>query len=251
MEYQTPEAAQNMSGLRLALTAGVPAPYSMSARAIFDHHNIAYTPVLQSGGGRNEALVTWTKHRNAPVAVYEQEAPRTGWLEILHLAERLGSGPSLIPVDLEQRMQMFAIANELLNEGGLIWNLRLLMLGMGGPERAAAAAKKNPMYQDYGYSEAAKEAALARSQEILTMLTEHARRQPGHYLIGDQFTALDIYWVYFSNLCETIDDQRCPMPDFLRQGYAASSAALGGCDANLIQRRDWVLANHLSSPMTF
>jgi len=58
-----------MDGLRLALSAHVPAPYGMSARAILDHHGVAYVPVRQVVAGGNEDLVAWTGHRNAPVAV--------------------------------------------------------------------------------------------------------------------------------------------------------------------------------------
>ena len=78
MDYVEPAAARKMDGLRLALTAQAPAPYSLSARAILDHHGVAYVPVLQVGGGSNEDLLAWTGHRNAPVAVYNDEAPRRG-----------------------------------------------------------------------------------------------------------------------------------------------------------------------------
>ena len=155
MNYIEPAAAREMDGLRLALTAHAPAPYGMSARAILDHHGVAYVPVLQVGGGRNEDLVAWTGHRNAPVAMYNDEAPRVGWLEILYLAERLGAGPSLIPSDIDDRLLMVGLSNELIGENSFIWNLRLVMLGVGGPERVARARVQNPMYDQYGYSEEA------------------------------------------------------------------------------------------------
>ncbi len=102
MNYVEPAEACEMDGLRLALTAHAPVPYGMSARAILDYHGVRYVPVLQVGGGRNEDLVAWTGHRNAPVAVYNDEAPRVGWLEILYLAERLGSGPTFDLANIEQ-----------------------------------------------------------------------------------------------------------------------------------------------------
>ena len=128
-----------MPGLRLALTCHAPAPYSMSAKAIFALKQVPYVAVAQIGASENETLQAWTGHRNAPVAVYNEEAPRAGWLEILNLAERLGTGPALVPQDIELRMQMVGLTNELIGENGLIWNMRLLMLGLGGPERAAQA----------------------------------------------------------------------------------------------------------------
>ena len=98
MEYVSPADAQPMSGLRLALTCHVPGPYSMSAKAVFDLKGVPYVPVAQIGGDENAELKAWTGHRNAPVAVYDDEAPRAGWLEILNLAERLGSGPALAAI---------------------------------------------------------------------------------------------------------------------------------------------------------
>ena len=185
MNYIEPAAAREMDGLRLALTAHGPVPYSMSARAILDHHGVPYVPVLQVGGGGNEDLVAWTGHRNAPVAVYNDEAPRVGWLEILNLAERLGSGPSLVPSDRDDRMLMVGLSNELIGENGFIWNLRLVMLGLGGPERVARARLRNPMFDQYGYSEEAAAGAVDRARPVVDRLTaqllaQRRRRPPVH-----------------------------------------------------------------------
>lgn len=251
MDYVTPEEARDMDGLRLALTAGVPAPYSMSARSVFDLKNVSFVPVLQQGGGRNEALVAWTRHRNAPVAVYNNEAPRIGWLEILNLAERLGSGPSLIPEHIQDRMTMVGLTNELIGENGLVWQLRLVMLGLGGPERAEKEAQRNPMYADYGYSEDSKQGALARARVILERFTEHALSQDAPYLIGGQLSALDVYWVYFSQILQTLPEEECPTPAGLKKSYDLCGEAMGGCDESLIERRNWILDNHLSLPLEF
>ncbi len=254
MEYMAPTEARELGGLRLALTCHAPAPYSMSARSIFDLKNVPYVPVVQIGAGPNEDLVAWTGHRNAPVAVYNDEAPRVGWLEILNLAERLGSGPPLIPEDVEERMRMIALTNELIGENGFIWNMRLLMLGLGGPERSAEAAKANPMYAQYGYSERAREAATERAKTILKTFTDHARGQRDagrRYLIGNALSALDIYWVYFSQIVRTLPEADCPMPKGLRKSYDIGSEVIGGCETFLIEQRDWIIAEHLQLPMEF
>ena len=250
MDYVDPAEAETLVGLRLALTARLPAPYSMSAKAIFDLKQVPYIPVVQKGGGANDALVAWTGHRNAPIAVYESEAPRVGWLEILHLAERLGHGPSLLPTALADRMQMVALTSELIGENGFIWNLRLIMLGLGGIEAAASAAKKNPMYADYGYSEVNRVAATQRCREFLEYFTEYARGQ-SHYLVADKLSALDVYWVYFSQLLKTLPAEISPTPAGLRKSYDMGSELLGGCESFLIEKRDWILANHLSTPLEF
>jgi glutathione S-transferase len=254
MDYVSPEEASKLPGLRLALTCHVPAPYSMSAKAIFDLHEVPYVPVAQIGAGKNPELKAWTGHRNAPVAMYEDEPPRAGWLDILNLAQRLGKGPSLIPEDLSQRMFMFGLINELIGENGWLWHMRLIMLGFGGPERAAQAAKKNPMFADYGYSEDAHAEAKNKSKAIFDCFTAHARSQHSRgskYLIGETLSALDVYWAYISQLVVTLDEERCPMPATMRKTYDMSGAAIGGCDPILVEQRDWIFANHLTLPMTF
>ena len=94
MEYLRVEEAQERDGLRLVLTASVPGPFSEAAKALFRHHHVDFLPVRQIGGRENPELVAWTRHRNAPIALYNDEAPRVRWLEILDLAERLGNGAS-------------------------------------------------------------------------------------------------------------------------------------------------------------
>ncbi|MYE83009.1 MAG: hypothetical protein F4X36_14465 [Gammaproteobacteria bacterium] len=253
MNYIEPAAAREMDGLRLALTAHAPAPYSLSARAILDHHGVPYVPVLQVGGGPNEDLVTWTGHRNAPVAVYNDEAPRVGWLEILNLAERLGSGPSLVPSDIDDRMLMVALSNELIGENGFIWDLRIVMLGLGGPEQAAGARVRNPMYDQYGYSEEAVARGVDRAGAVLDRLTAQllAQRDAGRqYIVGDALSAVDIYWVYFSQAVGTFPEAVCAMPKGMRTVYDAVGEMLGERDPILVEQRDRVLAEH-GLPMDF
>ena len=247
MNYIEPAAARDMDGLRLALTAHVPGPYSLSARAILDHHGVDYVPVLQVAAGANEDLVAWTGHRNAPVAVYNDEAPRVGWLEILHLAERLGAGPSLIPSDIGERMLMVGLSNELLGENGFIWNLRLVMFSLGGPERAAQERARNPMYDQYGYNEAGAAAGIELAKAVLGRLTAQliAQRKAGRrYIVGDGLTAVDIYWAYFSQAVKTLPEANCPMPAGMRKAYEIVGGMLGEQDPILVEHRDRLFAEH-------
>ncbi len=254
MEYVEPIKAKDMPGLRLALTCQAPAPYSMSAKAIMELKKVPYVPVAQHGAGVNSDLVAWTRHRNAPVAVYNDEAPRVGWLEILNLAERLGSGPSLVPEDIHERATMVGLCSELIGENGWVWNMRLIIMGLGGPERAAKEAERNPMYAQYGYSERTRSSALDRARAVLGVLSDQARQQRdsgSRYLIGQQLSAADVYWAYFSQLVRTIPEEQCPMPAALRKGYDRASEVLGDVDALVIEHRDWIFAHHLPLPMEF
>ncbi len=254
MEYIEPLKAKDMPGLRLALTCHAPAPYSMSAKAILDLKQVPHVPVAPPGGGATPDLVAWTRHRNAPVAVYNDEAPRVGWLEILNLAERLGSGPPLVPSDVGERAAMVGLVNELIGENGWVWNMRLIMLGLGGPERAAEQAKQNPMYAQYGYNEEARSDAIERARVSLGFVSDQALRQresKSRYLIGQQLSAADVYWAYFSQILRTLPEEHCPMPPALRKAYDRGSEALGKVDELLIELRDWTFAHHLPLPMEF
>ena len=101
MDYVSIKAAQASAGLALVVNAGVPGPWSESAKALFRHHQIPFLAVPQIPAAANDALVEWTGHRNAPIAVYPGEVPMTRALELLQLAERLfpDSGDGMDPRD--------------------------------------------------------------------------------------------------------------------------------------------------------
>src|SRR4051812_22037721 len=105
MDYLSVEDAMKRDGVRLVLTAGVPGPWGEAAKNIFHVKALTYAPVAQHAGMPNDELVGWTGCANAPVAIYNDEAPRSGWSEILMLAERLAAEPRLIPDDSEERAQ--------------------------------------------------------------------------------------------------------------------------------------------------
>src|SRR5688500_10909566 len=113
MKYLTVAEARQLPGLRLVLTAHMPGPWGEAAKYILAARNVHFIPVEQLALERNEDLFAWTGMRNAPIAVYNDEPPQSTWLEILILAERLGSGPSLIPEDPIHRALMMGFSTEL------------------------------------------------------------------------------------------------------------------------------------------
>tara|TARA_R110002073_G_scaffold2950_8_gene19650 strand:- start:1611 stop:2369 length:759 start_codon:yes stop_codon:yes gene_type:complete len=250
VDYLTVEAAKNLSGLRLVLTAGVPGPWSESAKALFRHHQVPYSPVRQEGGRDNPELVAWTKHRNAPIALYNDEAPRVRWLELLDLAERLGQGPSLVPGDRVNRMLMVGLVNEIAGDNGFAWNARLLMLNATF-EAVGDKAYKNPMLKDYQFEPDKVEGVKASLNDFLAFLGKHIAQQDGPYLVGGEFTAADLYWAYFSNLLQPQDPAVNPMPGFLRKSYELSATLLEPFSDALIVHRDLIFAKHLQTPLTF
>lgn len=254
MQYLTIEQAQQTEGLKLVLTAGVPGPWSEFAKYMFSYHQLDYIAVAQKGGGRNPELVEWTRHRNAPIALYKDEAPRVRWLEILQLAERLGSAPSLLPADIELRMQMVGLCNEIAGEAGLAWNARLLMLAASVEAHGKDIVNKNPMFADYQYDAAVTDKAKAQLRIFLDYFAAliHKQRQAGSaYLIGPQLSAADLCWAAFSNMLQSLPDELNPMPESLRQSWGVLARSIDGYDAVLIEQRDYIYAEHLTLPLSF
>ena len=251
MDYLSVEEAKPLPGLRLALTAGVPGPWSEAAKALFNHHRVPFHPVRQVGGQANEALVEWTGHRNAPVAVFNDEAPRVRAMEILELAERLGKGPSLIPADREHRIRMVGLINEIAGEQGFAWQCRMVMFDTWASQMDEAAQAANPMFKDYGYHAEIMASALSKADAFLAALAQDLKDSTSGFLVGDQFTAADIYWAYFSNLLAPMPDEINPMPDRLRQTYQLPATRLSAFDPIVLAHRDRMFRDHLILPLSF
>ncbi len=255
MDYVEAADARKMAGLRLALTKGVPGPWSESAKSVFHVKGIPFTPVAQYGGGANEDLVAWTGHRNAPVAVYNDEAPRAGWLEILMLAERLAPEPSLLPADLELRMQTIGLSNELCGEAGFGWCRRNFMFPDRSVSDEALGEAFSTMRNAYGFWDMGGEASTERCVAIMRHLSARlwSQKLTGRpYLVGDELTCADIYWASFSQLVEPLPDEVNPMPSFLRQMYAsAPDPVKAAFDPLLREHRDFIFQTHLVYPLVY
>jgi glutathione S-transferase len=256
-DYVDIETARAMPGLRLVLTAGLPGPWGEAAKGIFHAKGIYYARVAQSAGDDNDELFDWTGHRNAPVAIYEDEPPRAGWAEILWLAERLRPEPALVPGDPEQRVVCMGLSQELMGENGLGWCRRLMLLNksLGDAEEPPEALRPvlGRMVRQYGYRRAAAETASARVAGIVAMFSRRlaAQRKAGsRYLVGDGLTAVDIYWSAMAALLSPLPDDVCAMPPPLRALYGEPgdrvSAAL---DPALLEHRDFVYREHMEFPL--
>ena len=253
MEFVDVAAARGMDGLRVALVRGVPSPWGMAAKAMFEHHNIPFVIVEQKGGEPNAELVDWTRHRNGPVVMYNDEAPRVRWHEIMTLAERIGSGPSLIPDNIDDRMRMVGIISELADEGGLLWQARMGMLAAGHKAQGDAVLQ-TPMFKEYGYSPEAFEKSRERIKDIIVMMATQAAAQKAagsNYLVGDTLTAADIYWAFFSQPFKISPPDINPMEDPMRSVWAASGKAFEDMDQTMFELRDFTFANHIKTPMEF
>jgi glutathione S-transferase len=192
------ETARRARGLRLVLITGVPSPWSDAARWILGVKGIDALGVRFRPG--DAAVIGWTGVPNAPVALYDDEPPQSGWQEILALAERLDGQLPLVPRAPERREQVLAMGRDLCAEWGVAWCRRLLVIhtslvsdgrvGFPLPLARHLAAR-------YGYAPERIPAAVERLVEVMLSLDAAlaASHAAGHrYLCGAALSAADLYF---------------------------------------------------------
>ena len=256
-EYLEVEQARERPGLRLVLSAGVPGPWGEAAKAVFHVKRVPFERVRQRPGLPNEALREWTGHDNAPVAVYDDERPRSSWSEIILLAERIAPVPRLVPSDPSDRAFMFGWCHELAGESGFAWSRRLMIFHQVlllseealGPLRGAVAR----MGEKYGYGSAPAAAAPGRVAEILRLLAARLaqqRERGSRFFVGGELSALDLYWATFAVLVSPLPDSLCPMPEAVRQQYVVHDPVVSdACDPLLLEHRDFIYREYLELPI--
>lgn len=255
-EYISVNEARNMSGLRLVLSPGVPGPWSEAAKGIFDVKKIPYVRVAQEIGGENRALIEWSAQATAPVAVWNDEPPRSTWIEQLYLAERLAPEPVLIPATIEDRTTMFGYCNELCGETGFGWSKRLMLLHPilsdpnASPENRGFAKY---MGDKYGYEAMVAENAPQKTAGIVRFLCARLETQQttgSRFYIGQQLSALDIYSAAFTALIKPLADELCPMPKAFRAMYTNTDPVLDAAlKPILLEHRDFIYHEYLKLPI--
>ena len=255
-EFVEVAEARTLSGLRLVLTLGVPGPWSEAAKGILYVKKIPYVRVRQELGGPNPELTEWTAQATAPVAIWNDEPPRSTWIEQLFLAERLEPTPALIPDNIEDRMLMFGYCNELCGEHGYGWSKRLMLLHAVLTDSDAddsARAFATHMGNKYGYNQAEAEAAPARVANIVTTLGSRLEQQHdkgSRFFIGNQLSALDIYWATFAALIQPLPHELCPMSDAFRAMYINTDPVVqAAVKPLLLEHRDFIYQEYLELPV--
>ncbi len=253
-EYVSVEEAIAADGLRMMVVGGVPSPWGEAAKGILHLKGLDWRAVRLAYD--SEAQKAWAGQRSGPVAVYANEAPLSGWRDILLLAERLApTPPLLLPADAAGRAQVLELAHEICGEGGLCWTRRIQLVqagldGTGGfaPRVAAYLAKK------YGHNPEAGAAAGARVVEQLGRLTARLKAQQAagsDYFVGDALTAADIYAATAIALFRPLPHALCAMDAGPRAALetldAPTAAAL---DPVLLAHREMMYARHLELPLS-
>ena len=248
VDFQTAIAS---NGIRLITAAYVPSPWSEAAKSIFSMKKLPF--VVAKVVGSDPAFQSWGRSPNVPVLLNDDEAPRTGWAEILMLAEKLAPEPSLVPPSAEDRARMFGLSHEILGDNGLLWNARLVgidaSLESGGKESFPLQVAER-LAPRYGWSKGCSERAKARTIESLALLDRELAKTSGPYFFGDRLTALDVYAATMLGALAPLPDALCSMLPRLRATFEGMGAALGvAIPPALLRLRMKMYEEHLETPL--
>jgi glutathione S-transferase len=269
LNYVPITEARRMTGLRIVLGAyPVPGPWREACKGVYYVKGLKYVPARSGNEGSSDLtvgmngtqseLIEWTGQASAPVVAWNDERPRSSWIDQLNLAERLAPEPPLTPADVDERARMFGLANELLGENGLVWAKRLLMvdaplksLGADDPQRAFWIF----MGEKYGYSPAAADRASQRIADVVSAFAKQLSSQQARgqrYLVGDRLSAVDIYWAACCGILDPMPPERCPMADGFRGVYGNTDPRIEkALTRELRAHRDFIYDEHLEMPVVF
>ena len=249
-EYISTDEAIASDGLRMVVVGNVPSPWGEAAKGIFHIKSIPWKAVRLEYD--NPAFDAWAKQQTAPVALYNDEAPRSGWREILEFAEQIAPEPSLITGDADA---MFALCNDLVGENGLGWARRLQLVeagltGKGGflePVAKYIGAK-------YGYTPEKGAASSARVHELLEQIADRLKAQKAlgsQYLLGQSLSAADVYCATVMALISPLPEAQCQMKPTTRAACSTlDDATKAALDPIILAHRDLIYEKHLELPLS-
>ena len=204
----------------------------------------------------DDEIRRWAGARHAPVVLFDDEPPRTGWAEIVALAERLSGRAALVPDDDAARVRMFGLSHEILGEGGLGWSVRLLLTHLGlttDGQRGWPRAVADYLAPRYGYAPERVDAARVRALAVLALLdrTLAESRARGHeYLLGAAPTALDVHCAVALGVIVPLPEVDCPMPSPVRRAFETLDEEVReGVTEALVAHRALMYARHLVLPV--
>jgi glutathione S-transferase len=248
------EEARAARGLRVVIVTNVPSPWSQAALGLFDMKGLDYLAVRFKRS--DEEMKRWAGTRNAPAVLLDDEPPRTGWAEIVMLAERLGGAISLVPDDDERRTRMFGLGHEILGEGGLGWSVRLLLTDRsfatdgreGWPKPVAEYLAPR-----YGYAPERVATARGRAIGVLRLLDRtlaESRARDHRYLLGPVPTALDVHAAVALGVIDPLPEAQCPIPARVRHAIETLDREVkAAVSPALLEHRALMYERHLVLPV--
>lgn len=254
----TLQQAKAQQGLRMIVVPDLPSPWSEAAKGILHIKQIPWAAVRLDQ--RSDEQAAWSGRRDAPVAIYNDEAPRAGWDQILLLAERLSAAgsPSLLPQDPEQRALVMGLSHEICGEQGLGWTRRLDSVHKGLNDSEITGFPKpiaGYLGKKYGYQAEQGASYSKRAAALLTMLSQRLSRQhkqqQSRFYVGNELTAVDIYSACFMAYFSPLDNDNCPMPESMRRVFEAKDATISAAlKPNLLEHRDFIYQHFLPLPLS-
>jgi hypothetical protein len=252
MKFVDLETARDAASLRLVVIPGVPSPWSQAAKAIVHIKEIDALGVWL--GAERASIQEWTGVPNAPAALFDAEPVRSGWAEILALAERIAPEPRLIPQDPRRRVQMHGLCHEIMGEQGLVWSARLAAIDISlesEGRRGFPVPVAQYLGRQYGYGPGCGVGARQRVPEILSLLDaqlEQGRREGGPYYFGDELTALDVYSTSAIDALALLPEGDCPMDARSRAAFQTMGDGID-VPASLTAHRDLMHDRHIPLPL--
>ncbi len=87
-DYIDIEQAKPLDGLRIVAPPGRPNPWAEGLKGMCHIKNLPYV-LVGKAPGHDAALQDWTSQSSSPVAVWNEERPRTTWNEQLYLVDAI------------------------------------------------------------------------------------------------------------------------------------------------------------------
>jgi len=221
--WLTLEQALGAPGLRVApVRAGLPSPWSEFVRACFHVKRIPYSLVDARDTDRGlTPLKSLTGQESLPVVFWNEERPRSNWLEQLMLAERISPQPRLLPDDPFERAKVVGLMSELCSEAGFGWHRRVMMIARLLSEPTFGERERGiGQYLSKKYRHDTDSLAGSTQHCEAIVATFASLQSAGHeYLLGSSLTALDLAWAAFAALLQPLPEDLCPMRPLWRDLY--------------------------------
>ena len=252
-EYISVEEAIAADGLRMVVVGNVPSPWGEAAKGLFHIKGIEWSAVRLVYD--NPALAEWAGELAGPVAMWDKEAPRSGWADILMLAECMETAPSLLPEGARDRAFMFGLSHEILGLKGLCWSRRLQSIH-GGLTGQGGFVEQVAQYlaDKYGYTPEMGAEAGVRVRALLDMLAGELKTQKqagSPYYVGGKLSAVDVYSAAAMALFAPLPEEVCQMNPRSRAAFESlDDETRAALDPVLIEHRDFMYDEHLELPLS-
>jgi glutathione S-transferase len=250
-QYLSVDDAISARGLRVVFVSKVPSPWGEAAKGIFHIKRIPFAGVKLVYD--NPALTTWAAQLSGPVAIYDNEVPRSGWAEILMLAERLAPDPALLPPAPPERARALSLSDKFCSPDGLGWARRLQCVHAGLTNSGGFSARvAGYLGKKYGYDPARAPEYSARVRQLLRELgaSLRERRGDGPYYLGRTLSAADIYSATFVAMFMPLPEIHCAMHPDTRAAFEwLDDETRAALDPLLLEHRDMMYSTHLELPL--